>query len=276
MLNNGGRQLATGVVAPLPDHEALWVRNVKENAQLESLGSLRVLAQKRMGRPCFLIGAGPSLEGRIRDLRLALAKLKEVRPVVIAVDRAFPVLHDAGIKPEVVITIDGQAETEDFFKGRDTSGILLIAHATCWPGTARLFASRMFYAIESAVPGESDRFTRKLFPQVVRMTKAPGLVGAHALWIADYLGCDPIMFVGYDCSTAKGNGVGYDAPREGTVNLAILRLLRSVAMELGPWMKKKRPNLRLWNCSEGGLLAGGAIEVLPLKVAAFKLAAEAA
>ena len=252
------------------DH--IWTENARRNSALTETGRFQGLHDRCDGRPCFLVGAGPSLVGNVSGLKDALARLADCKPVVVAVDRAYPFLRGNGIVPTFVVSIDGGEEAVRFFQGWDTGGTVLVANASCHPDVPPMFEKRTFVVPDGDYMSdcESAKVTLGLFPGDARISAA-GLVGAWSLVVADWIGCDPLIFLGYDCSVAKGHGLGYEhIDLASAVPLALIALRRWLTDVGIPSISARRPGTRVWNCTEGGILAKGC-EVFPLEEAVSRL-----
>lgn len=147
------------------------------------------------GYPAIVVAAGPSLAKNVRQL----ADLRD-RAVIIGVQTVFKLLHSLGVSPHFVTSLDYHDVSTEFFRGQDdVRGATLIAE----PKAA--------WRVIDLYPGETQivhhRFVDMLLKDASprRADLRPGSTVAHlALYFAEYLGCDPIIFVGQDLAFSDG------------------------------------------------------------------------
>lgn len=141
------------------------------------------------GVPAIVIGAGPSLDA-------ALPALREARDSVllIAVSKALRPMVAAGCPPHMVVTLDLQAVTADYFRGvPGLEDVVLVFDPDAtpaipreYPGPRCSYATGLFYAwARRRLKGRTE------FPR--------GMTVSHqAFYLARHLGADPIALVGVD------------------------------------------------------------------------------
>ncbi len=115
-----------------------WVRNLLRNLCLLAQGT--DAAALRVETPVVVVGAGPSLEAAIPELRQLRHGI-----TLLAVDTAAAPLLSAGIHPDLIISLDGQwANLQDFVgveggpRGARTPNFTLVAELATFPGAARI------------------------------------------------------------------------------------------------------------------------------------------
>lgn len=147
------------------------------------------------GYPAIIVAAGPSLARNVTQL----GELRD-RAVIISVQTVFKLLHSLGIAPHFVTSLDYHDVSTEFFRGQnDVGGARLIAEPKAawrvidlYPGETQLVHHR--YA---------DMLLKNAAPR--RGELRPGSTVAQlALYFADYLGCDPIIFAGQDLAFSDG------------------------------------------------------------------------
>jgi hypothetical protein len=99
----------------------LWVRNLLANLPLflRAAGT-RELEGLFSGMPALLLAAGPSLE----PVLAALPALAE-RLVLVAVDTSYRLCRQAGVKPDLLVTVDPQYWNSRHLDWAELEGILL-------------------------------------------------------------------------------------------------------------------------------------------------------
>ncbi len=149
------------------------------------------------GYPAVCVGAGPSLAKNIdllRDPRL------RAKVVVIAAQTTLKPLLDRGIEPDFVTALDYHEISQRFYEGlASLQRATLVAEPKVNP------------AVLANFPG-SKRITRDSFlnrllgpaaPDIKRIK--PGTTVAHlSFYLAQHLGCDPIILVGQDLAFSEG------------------------------------------------------------------------
>lgn len=147
------------------------------------------------GYPAILVAAGPSLA---RDLD-ELAGLRG-RVVLIAVQTVFRTLLAHGIRPHFVTSLDFHEISAQFFHGVAEAGdtILVAEPKATWhvpdryPGPIRMLHAQF-----------ADDLLRDAAPRRAGL-KAGATVAHLSFYLAQYLGCDPLILVGQDLCFPEG------------------------------------------------------------------------
>lgn len=154
-----------------------------------------VFLKKYNNVPAVIVGAGPSLEKNIEHL-----KQVKGNAIIMCVDAALDTLINAGIIPDIVASIERTEITTKFYK-------------------REVIPEDIIYLGPNVIPGSIlERFDRIIFTG----RKGDGLfncfneflgfnnlsIGANVSHIliafAQYLGCNPIIFVGLDLAYSEG------------------------------------------------------------------------
>ncbi|MFG0331282.1 MAG: 6-hydroxymethylpterin diphosphokinase MptE-like protein [Phycisphaerales bacterium] len=182
-------------------HSVTTCRNLSLNLDRYGAGDgIAPLKDWARGHGAILVAAGPSLSRNI-DL-LDDPALRE-RVVIIAVQTALKPLLARGIRPHFVTALDYHEISRQFYDGLDADaleGVTLI----CEPKVNR--------SVIDAYPGPirctgNDFLDRVLGPDLKREMGRlkPGSTVAHlSFYLAQYFGCDPIVFVGQDLGFSDG------------------------------------------------------------------------
>jgi hypothetical protein len=203
-----------------------------------------VLRDRFAGDPAVIIAAGPSLRRNID----ALADLKG-RALLCAVQTALRPLMERGIVPDFVTTLDFHEMSRKFFDGIDgLEGVHLVAEPkVAWnvlddyPGPISLLGNEWAKLVLGPELGE-------------RAGLRAGATVAHlAFYLAVYMGCDPIIFVGQDLAFTGHvfyvPGVEVHRTWRGELN-------RFHTMEMKEWERiaRNRPILRRVLGNDGSTL----------------------
>ena len=177
-------------IVTLVANSRITCRNIANNFPLFlSTPPINPLRDLFKGIPAILVAAGPSLQRQLDRL----AELKD-RAVIIAVQTTFKTLLDRGIPPHFVTSLDYHEMSKRFFEDiSDYSHTHLVAEPKAtW---------HVLDNYHGPISMLDNHFAR--------LCLGPGLAGrdglkagatvAHlSLYLAVYLGCDPIVLVGQD------------------------------------------------------------------------------
>jgi len=164
--------------------------NIDRYAAGDGIFPLKGWAQ---GHGAIVIAAGPSLA---RNAHLLENPEVRARTVIIAVQTALKPLLARGIKPHFVTALDYHEISKQFYDGltpEDVEGMTLVcepkanrAILDCFPGKIRCVGNHFLHRLLGPVAKDMG---------VIK----PGATVAHLNFVlAQYLGCDPIVFVGQD------------------------------------------------------------------------------
>jgi hypothetical protein len=150
------------------------------------------------GYPAIVVAAGPSLVNNIGVLADA-----QGRAVIIAVQTTFKTLLAQGIVPDFVTSLDYAEISRRFFEGvEDFRGVHLVAEPKATCGVIDIY--------DGPISLLDNEFARLCLGEELGRRdglKAGATVAHLAFYLAEYLGCDPVAFVGQDL--AFTNGVFY-------------------------------------------------------------------
>jgi hypothetical protein len=176
------------------------VRNLLLNLDHYTGGAgIAELRNVAAGRPAVVVSAGPSLQRNIHHL--AEPGVRD-RCVIVAVQTTLKPLLEAGVRPHFVTALDYHEISRRFYdavQDHDLSDITLIAEPKAHP------------VILDSYPGPirccHNGFCDQLLGNLRRdMGEVPagGTVAHLALYVARFLGCDPIAMVGQDLGFTDG------------------------------------------------------------------------
>ncbi len=264
------------------------IRNIPHMLSNPSLSALHAALG---GVPAFIVGAGPSLDKNIDQLREV-----DDQGVIIASDTVFKLLRSKGIEPHIVVTTDPTYLNSRHFEDVDDLG-----------STILVFSPSVYHSIldqlqgtKVSIPLPTSRFLQSMKDLfgVTNTMKAGINVGQTCYNLARFLGCDPIILLGFDLSfnaqggTTHAHGTAlrrniYLSETPGKMKVELisskpeleefdpitipgnkgdrvatnkfwLAYLRSLEEEIG------KTNAKVINCTEGGARVEGA-EIQPLK-----------
>jgi len=153
-----------------------------------------ILRDRFRGYPAVVISAGPSLA---RNVHL-LAGLRG-RAILCAVQTVFKPLLNQGITPDFVTSLDFHEISRRFFEGvQDCRDVHLIAEPkVTWHVIDTYRGPISMLANEFAALCLGEELAR-------RDGLRSGATVAHlAFYLAEYMGCDPIIFVGQDLAFSE-------------------------------------------------------------------------
>lgn len=190
------------------------------------------------GYPAVLVAAGPSLARNVDQLIAA-----RDRVVVIAMQTTLKPLLARGIRPDFVTSLDFSDLSKRFFEGVDAAGVHLIAEPKA--------AWQVIDTFLGGAPGRADRPPRRLtllYNEFAcrclgddlgrRAGLRAGSTVAHlAFYLAEFLGCDPIVLIGQDLGFSGGV---YYAPGVAIHDLWRPELGRFGSLEMKEWERITR------------------------------------
>lgn len=206
-------------------------KNAAWYAAAQGIGRLR---DRYKGKPAIVVSAGPSL----RKNKHLLAEAKD-RAILVAVQTTLKPLLEMGVEPDFVTSLDYHEICSRFFEGLPaTLKTELVAETKATkvvlgmhPGPVSLVGSD--YA---------DGLLREMTLDRPRLPA--GATVAHlAFYLARWMGCDPILFVGQDLGFSDGlcysPGTSYDEVWRP-------ELSRFCTVEMKQWdqIVRERPILR--------------------------------
>ena len=139
--------------------------------------------------PAILVSAGPSLDKNIGDLKKAKGKM-----FVIAVDTAIRPLLQAGIVPDLFITID-PAKDLFLFEQEGVSEVPMVLSIGVKKGVSKIHKGRHFYVLNS---GDYMANIMKKYKKKVVPTSSGGSVATDAFVLLRKMGFKTIILVGQD------------------------------------------------------------------------------
>jgi hypothetical protein len=210
-------------------------RNIAANiAWYIATPDLERLRDRYRNRPAVIVSAGPSL----RKNKHLLADCKD-KAVMIAVQTTLQPLLEMGIEPNFVTSIDYHEICTRFFeKLPSTLRTELIADAKA---TKAIF--KMFGGPVTLIGNDfAESLVREL--DLRKATLPAAATVAHlAFYVAEFLGCDPIIFVGQDLGFS--DGLCY-TPGTSYEDVWRPELSRFCTVEMKQWEQiiRERPILR--------------------------------
>jgi len=186
------------------------------------------------GKPAIIVSAGPSLRKNMHLLKEAKDKA-----IIIATQTTLRLLLDIGVEPHFVTSLDYHDICTRFFENLPAKlSTTLVAEPKAssrmfglFPGPIRLLGNDFADKLLSPLKLEKDRL------------RAGATVAHLAFYLAEYLACDPIIFVGQDLGFS--DGLAY-TPGTSYEDVWRPELGRFCTMEMKQWehIARERPILR--------------------------------
>ena len=155
-----------------------------------------LLRRKFTGCPAILVAAGPSLARNIHQL-----KTLRDQAVLIAAQTTLRLLLSEGIVPHFVTSLDFSELSRQFFEGVDLpDDLVLVAEPKATWHVIDTFRGTPAMAGHRVVLLDNEFAHRCIGDELAKRTPMePGATVMHlAFYLAQWLGCDPIIFVGQD------------------------------------------------------------------------------
>jgi hypothetical protein len=174
------------------------IRNLAMNLPHYVAGeSTEALVNAARGYPAVCVGAGPSLAKNV-DLLADPSVRKNV--VLISAQTTLKPLLDRGIRPDFVTALDFHEISRRFYDGLPRlDDVTLVAEAKVNPAVIDAYPG----PIRMAPAGFLDRMLKNLARPgtIIR----DGATVAHlSFYLAQHLGCDPIILIGQDLGFSDG------------------------------------------------------------------------
>ena len=251
-------------------------RKLSEGWLHQGLGNLNAIAaapdlgplgERFAGRPAIVVSPGPSLSRNIQWL-----KQVQGRALLLAPLQVLRRLHAEGIRADFALVLDAIDQSQgaiDFLRGIPSEDLPdLIASTSAHPHVLSRFRRVHFFSSRSPVDLLTAPVHETHMPQL-----AAGSVSISCFKLAQHWRCSPIVLVGQDLAFTDGQryaaatGSDMAAPsrfRElpgyhgGTVQTAPdYFLFHHQFEELAAAMQREAPQVRLFNCTEGGAHIAG-------------------
>ncbi len=150
------------------------------------------------GRAAVLVGAGPSLDENLPELRAF-----QDRAIIIAADTTLRPLVDGGVIPHLVVAVDpGETNAAHLAGVEDVDKSFLVAEASLHPSAFPAFHGRTFlFRVSNHEPWP----WLKTLGVNRGLLRAWGSVLTSGFDLALRMGCDPIVFAGADLAYSHGH-----------------------------------------------------------------------
>lgn len=214
------------------------VRNLLGNLDHYAAGpGVAELADLARGHPAVVVAAGPSLR---RNMHLLAAPGIRDRCVIIAAQTTLAPLLGAGIRPHFVTALDYHEISRRFYENLSAEAV---------GGTTLVADPKAHPVILDSFPGPVRCCANKFLDDLLDDAKRPmgtlpaGSTVAHlAVYLAHFLGCNPIILTGQDLSFSDGL---YYAPGTAIDEVWAPELNPFNTIEMMEWQRIVRHRLHL-------------------------------
>ena len=195
---------------------------------------VNALKNRHAKKPAIIVSAGPSLRKNKHLLKDAAG-----RAVIVAVQTTLQPLVEMGVEPDYVTSLDYHDICARFFEKLPAA---LRTTLVAEPKASSAIFSMFPGAIRLLGNNYADKLLREMTLGKDRL-RAGATVAHLAFYLAEYMGCDPIIFVGQDLGFS--NGLCY-APGTSYEDVWRPELSRFCTMEMKQWehVARERPILR--------------------------------
>lgn len=146
--------------------------------------------------PAIIVGAGPSLDKNIKELKAAVGK-----SFIIATDAALRVMSNYDILPDMAVNVDGLVP-QRFFDNTDMSRIPMVL---CSLALSSLFEDENIAKfMDGSTCDRVDEIDKEILGRTNAKLPTGGSVSTDAFCLATYLGFERIIFIGQDLSYPGG------------------------------------------------------------------------
>ncbi len=177
--------------ANLRAKKRLWLENLSNNFKyILEFPDLGLLGNAMAGVPAVIVGAGPSLDQSLPDLKEA-----DRKALLMSAASALGPMGNVGIEPHLTLALEGKDESRQFEQSAFDKCLLAASscshpnHFSKWNGALGLFHSLPWLA---GLLGFGPHIP------------SGGHVTSAAFSLACLWGCDPIILVGQDLAYSRG------------------------------------------------------------------------
>ncbi len=284
----------------------LWMQNFAVNIQRGLLTDHKLWHLPKLSTPALVIGAGPSVKEK-KHLELLQSWIEDDRQrrgllTVFSTDRMLIPLVHAGITPDYVVTVDGNAEKiarfyqDPLLTGNEEFGLKAILAATVAPNVVQACKARNIPIYWFVAMLDAFTLTNNVTRLMHFMTEATALNcggnSGSACWdIAWYLEAKTIALIGLDYGYLKGTPIEQTAyfemlKKSGGETNQILSLYfdhhnpdfnidcysdimfnhyKEAFMQMLELAAMSNRPVETINCTEGGILHGSHIKGMKLQ-----------
>lgn len=173
----------------------VWARNIAKNYNILSKAKgIAEIHDACKGAVVAIVGAGPSLDKNIEELR-------DIKAIIIAVDRAYKPLVARGINPNLVVNVDCHDDIIcGYLNNCDSRGHILVLNSSAdWQIARQWRGKTLFYNMQHKGMDFCDIILPSVLPDFPAVANV-GCVANTALIIADWIGSKEMILVGCDMS----------------------------------------------------------------------------
>lgn len=147
--------------------------------------------------PAVCVGAGPSLA---RNVALLADPAVRAKVIVISAQTTLKPLLDRGIRPDFVTALDYHEISRRFYEGLPPlPEVTLVAEAKAHPTVLEAFPGPVRVVANAFLDRLLGEAARPMVP-----IKGGATVAHLSFYLAQHLGCDPIILIGQDLGFADG------------------------------------------------------------------------
>ena len=249
-----------------------FIQNYIENMHAVPRASYVIdYKDKFKGMPCIIASAGPSLEKQ-----LTLLKQIENKIIIIAVGAAMKTLKKYGISPHFIVTIDPLDKNLKYFEDVEFSREVLVAPIVSASNVLRHFKGPLIMAQYNP---KFDELSEKTLGRMGYLDSG-GSVANSTYSFAKHIGVNKIIFIGQDLAHTGGQSHADGHLNKNEKTLEQMRKDPNMFRIKGyygdevyapttldafrSWFEhhiKKDTHIEVINCTEGGALIQGALNM---------------
>lgn len=171
-----------------------WLTNFFENLkQIPQSVNLESFESSLNGVPGIVVSAGPSLNKNIH-----LLKEIQDKAVIISAGSAINILEKNGIKPHIMVGVDGgEAESRLFNNIKSKDIYFAYSSSVHFDGLKNYEGPKLFFKMNVLM---YDKWFEKEMGMNTKELRSGASVSNLALDIARFIGCNPIILIGQDLS----------------------------------------------------------------------------
>lgn len=148
--------------------------------------------------PAVIVSAGPSLNKNISEL-------KNFKGVIFTGTRSLPAIKEVGVTPHYLVCVDPGEIACDIMREYKENEITLIATEEASPKVIQNNGGRKYF-----IKGMTNGLSKTLYDVDVPKLPLYGSVATLCLSAAQFMGCNPIIFIGQDLAYTGGKSHAED------------------------------------------------------------------
>lgn len=232
---------------------------IANRRELSKSNDIRKYKDKYKNIPALIVSAGPSLSKNI-------SHIKDFKGVIFTGTRTLQNIKAENQTPHFLVCADPGQIAYDILRNHKENDINLIATANASPQVVQYNTGKQYF-----IDANGKNMSKQILGIELPTIKAFGSVAVVSLTVAQYMGCNPIIFIGQDLAHTGekahvDNYKSYDVTKTERVytkgsqeeNVPTTTSLLLFLRWIEQFIKETKDVTTYYNCTEGGAWIEGA------------------